>query len=113
LKPAFVLIRLVAPVEQVGPPNASTRTITAITTSDAIPWMKPKLGASLDTNHPVTVPETMSSPRTIKLTTLASDELEQAVPPDDRRRAKTPNTPSPARPPRKINPIEIAIVVKS
>jgi hypothetical protein len=30
------------------------------------------LGASLDTNHPVTVPETMSSPRTIQLTTLAS-----------------------------------------
>src|SRR5689334_7814985 len=34
--------------------------------------MKLKLGASLDTNHPVTVPETISSPRTIQLTTSAS-----------------------------------------
>jgi hypothetical protein len=71
--------------------------------------MKLKLGASLDTNHPVTVPETMSNPRTIKLTTLASDELEQAVPSDDRRTLPTRRAP----PLVEINPIEKAIIMKS
>jgi hypothetical protein len=85
--------------------NAITKTITAITTNDTMPWMKLKLGASRATNHPVTVPEMRSNPRTMRLATRASDG--PADPRQAQRRSRAmsliwrrlaPNTPVSLRP---------------